>query len=106
MSGRSCTAVLMILVHHIHRYRQWKWIVATVIMIICIAPALMLVVSQSEATANVHDAAILDERNLKVVAEGQVVPEDGILTISASTTRLGPAVVIAVQVRTGDWVRA
>jgi HlyD family secretion protein len=86
------------------RYRQLRVVLCITLLVIATMPGVAWFASRAEATAKSGFAAGDSTQGRPVVAPGRIQPKDGVLTIAAPTSQMGPAIVTALHVRQGDWV--
>jgi HlyD family secretion protein len=86
-------------------YRRLQWTLCGVLLLIAAIPGTAWLISRAEATASGSLVARAPDKTA-IAAVGRVQPREGVLTIAAPASDLGPAIVTRLQVREGDWVEA
>jgi HlyD family secretion protein len=86
-------------------YRRLQWALCGTLLLIAAAPGGAWLISRAEATASPHLAAHPPHGGV-IAAVGRVQPRDGVLSIAAPASDLGPSIVTTLQVHEGDWVEA
>jgi HlyD family secretion protein len=88
---------------HNRNNRRLRWVLLAVLSTMVGAPAAARFMLGSDAPSAL--AAPAAAASLPITAPGRIEPKDGVLTIAAPASLAGPAIVSALQVRQGDWVR-
>lgn len=86
-------------------YRRLRIALGIALLIIAASPGALWFFARAEA--NVESRArefAAGRRPRMVVAPGRIEPKDGVITIAAPTTPLGPAIIAELHVRRGEWV--
>jgi HlyD family secretion protein len=87
-----------------NRYRQLRWMLCIVLVVVAALPSAAWLASNAEATAKSSRVASDSQPERSVVAPGRIQPKDGVLTIAAPASQWGPAIVAQLHVQQGDWV--
>jgi len=82
--------------------RRLRWALVAVLLAIVGVPVASRFVYRSSAAVAPADRAVAP---LPIAAPGRIEPKDGVITIAAPASLTGPAIVMRLHVRQGDWVR-
>jgi HlyD family secretion protein len=86
-------------------YRRLQYLLGATLLLIAVAPGGAWLVSRAEATAT-PGPGTYPPHSVIIAAAGRVQPRDGVLSIAAPASDLGPSIVATLQVHEGDWVEA
>src|SRR6266702_5987951 len=86
-------------------YRRLQMALCAALLIVAVIPGAAWFISRAEATATRSMGPHTTHTGV-VAAVGRIQPKEGVLTIAAPASDLGPAIVTTLQVHEGDWVEA
>jgi HlyD family secretion protein len=86
-------------------YRRLQWALSAALLLIAAAPGSAWLISRAGATATSGLTPYPPHSGI-IAAVGRVEPRDGVLSIAAPASDLGPSIVTTLQVHEGDWVEA
>jgi HlyD family secretion protein len=90
----------------LRRYLQLRWTLGFVLLAVALIPAVGLLFHRADALENSLPGAGHLSSGLPITAVGRVQPKDGVMTLAApASAETGPAIVTALHVHQGDWVR-
>jgi HlyD family secretion protein len=87
--------------------RRLRWVLGATLLVVAAIPLLDRLISSPEAAIDNRMSGTANAaRGLPITAVGRVQPQDGVITLAApASAETGPAIVIQLHVKQGDWVK-
>ncbi|MEA3177179.1 MAG: HlyD family secretion protein [Gammaproteobacteria bacterium] len=102
---KRVTATTMKWAAELANYRRLQWTLSAALLLIATAPGSAWLISRAGATTTPGLATYPPHSGI-IAAVGRVEPRDGVLSIAAPASDLGPSIVTTLQVHEGEWVEA